>query len=99
MTKYSECLIKACHSGFGLYAQNNNDTGDAWDDRGDLINAIRDNFGSELVLLSDNADLPDGIEDIRGRIHNEAGDIYGWLDDRGDAHYFAIREDEDGEQV
>ena len=35
-------------------------------------------------------ELPEGIEDIRGRIQNEAARVFGWLDERGAVQYSCI---------
>jgi hypothetical protein len=35
-------------------------------------------------------ELPDDIEDIRGRIQGAPARVFAWLDEQGDAHYAGI---------
>lgn len=88
MSKYQYISIQPAHGGFGEY-----DAfaagGECWASDSDLLAVCAGNFG-EITELEDDADLPDGIEDIRGRIHNEPKAIYAYIDAEGDANYFGI---------
>ena len=87
---YHETVITPCASGFGEYQCGNAD-GEAWEDDGDLLDAMRDGVDpAELIEIMDDAELPDGMEDIRGRIHSEPYRVFGFLDDAGHAHYLGI---------
>ena len=89
---YHETVITPCASGFGEYQLGNAD-GEMWEDDGDLVDAMRDGVApAELIEITDDAELPDGMADIRGRIHGEPHRVFGFLDDAGHAHYFGILE-------
>ena len=83
--------IRQASGGFGMYQQST-ESSDGWADESDLLCEIKNSIDTELFELGDN--LPAGFEDIRGRIYNQAGRIFGWLDENDDAHYFAIVSDE-----
>ena len=83
---YQEIVIQPAHGGFGEY---NCVPGDfIWADKYDLLAEIASNIGQVWELGAD--ELPDGLEDIRGRIHHEPQSVYGWLDEAGQAHYLGI---------
>jgi len=86
---YYEATIKGSNGGFGEYDQQFFDFGEGWEDEQDLINECYQNVNGDLYELGVD-ELPDGLDDIRGSIHNQDGRIFGWLDDRGEPHYFAI---------
>jgi hypothetical protein len=66
---YYEVVITPAHGGFGAYETSLDLTGDAWEDENDLVSEMRNNE-PELVELGVD-ELPEGVDDIRGRIHNE----------------------------
>ena len=74
--RYAEARIAPCSSGFGEYQVQ--EPGDTWDDLGDLMDEMRSgcNITGERLLLLGYESLPEGIEDIRGRIHNEPPRVY-----------------------
>ena len=88
MSKYKYICIQPAHGGFGEYDILPTD-GDLWDDQFDLLNECAGNVG-EITELTDGAELMDGAEDIRGRIHNEPDAVYAYVDDAGEARYFGI---------
>jgi hypothetical protein len=63
---------------------------EAWDDEGDLLDAMRDGIAPADLYELGVDELPEGIEDIRGRIQNEPARVFGWLDEEGDAQYTCI---------
>jgi hypothetical protein len=86
---YKECRIQPCAGGSGGYQPDGPDA-QAWDDEGDLLDALRyDVAPADLYELGVD-ELPDGIEDIRGRIQNEPARVFGWLDEQGIAQYACI---------
>lgn len=90
-TKFFEQSISPANGGFGQYqAQPIN--GDAWaDDSGlvaEMAQAINDQGGELLELGVD--ELPDGVEDIRGRIHNEPARVFAVVHADRDATYIGI---------
>ena len=62
--------------------------GEGWSDAFDLLHEIEGTLCTDVFELI--GDLPDGLEDIRGRIHDEPAAVYGWLDGSGAPHYFGI---------
>jgi len=95
---YHESRIDPSHSTDGEWVQNQHDIGEGWADEGDLLSECSQNVGSLYELGVD--ELPDGLEDIRGSIHNQAGRIFGYFGDSGGellARYFAIVEIEEEE--
>jgi len=88
-TQYHESVIQPCATGFGAW-QMGEISSEGWELESDLLEAAADN-GIDAYALGA-ADCPPAIEDIRGRITGEAGTIYGWLDEMGESHYFAIVE-------
>ena len=64
--------------------------GDGCEGEEDLIDVLFERIGEDIFELTDDADLPDGLPDIRGRIEQQAGQIFGWLDKDGVPHYFAV---------
>ena len=86
---YKEYHIRPWAKGFGQYEAEESD-GIAWDDERDLVGAIRRGIApADLYELGVDG-LPDGIEDIRGRIYGEPARIFAWLDEHGRAQYFGI---------
>jgi hypothetical protein len=86
---YKECRIQRCESGLGEY-QADESNGEAWDDEGDLLEAMRNGVAPADLYELGVDELPEGIEDIRGLIQNEPARVFGWLDEQGDAHYAGI---------
>ncbi len=66
---------------------------EGWADRDDLIDEVRANEHQVFVLGED--EVPSGVEDIRGRIHNEPPCILAVLFQDGSVSYFGIVEVED----
>ena len=87
--------IEPHHAGFGMYTQANG-YDELWFDFEAMFQSIRDNLSYvtdlEIFKLEDDAELPKELEDIRGSIYYEKGDIYGYVDDQGIDRYFAIVE-------
>lgn len=75
MKKYTECTIQPASGGFGEYDVTR---GDTWDDETALFDAIIANEHDGIAELGVD-DLPEGIEDIRGRIHNEPSRVFASL--------------------
>lgn len=92
---FHDALIRPCPSGFGEFEQCAADLGDGWEDEDDLLAECRANIEAEGVseLYELGVDeLPEGLEDIRGRIRNQDGRIFGWLDEEDLPRYFAVVE-------
>lgn len=87
-TKYYEVSITPASSGFGEYQCTSN--GEGWVDDGDLLSEIAQNSDGEIIELCDGAELSDGAEDIRGRIHNEPRRVFALVRDDGEIGYFGI---------
>lgn len=92
--EYSEetiyCVVKIFRSYFtDDYVQDNYSIDNIFRSKQSAIDSL--SYGSCLTPLSDCQDCP-GLEDIRGNIINERGDIYGYIDDNGNAHYISIVE-------
>jgi len=86
---YKECRLQPCESGSGEYQAAESD-GEAWDDEADLLDAMRHAVTPADLYELGVDELPEGIEDIRGRIQNEAARVFGWLDERGAVQYSFI---------
>lgn len=77
--KYVETRIVPHHSGFGMYQVE--EYGEAFD-KEDILDAIAEQY-DEYYILGEN-ELPEDIEDIRGKIYGEpeiviaVKDPYGW---------------------
>jgi hypothetical protein len=84
-TLYYADSIRPASGGFGLYESGPNalslDEGYA-----DLADVVPDG----AVLLEDGADLPEGAEDIRGRIQRQPTRVYVTVDDDGRATYHGV---------
>jgi len=83
-----EITISPASGGFGEYQSDPID-GEGWADSDDLLNQISSN-GVDAVELIDGVVLPAGLEDIRGRIHNEPQRVFGFIGPDGDPCYFGI---------
>ncbi len=86
---YKQCRLHASESGSGEY-QGGEPSGETWDDEGDLLDALRADRAPLDVYEVGVDELPDGVEDIRGRIQNEPARVFGWLDEQGVAQYSCI---------
>jgi hypothetical protein len=88
---FYETTITPSAGGFGEYDQNT-PNGDGWEFAYDLVSEMRGNEPELAEIGID--DLPEGCEDIRGRIHNQAGRIFALppADVSDSAHYFAVVE-------
>jgi hypothetical protein len=64
--------------------------GEIWDEEGDLLDAMRDAIAPADLYELGVDELPDDIEDIRGRIQGEPARVFAWLDEEGGAHYTGI---------
>ncbi|HUM37201.1 MAG TPA: hypothetical protein PLQ85_10055 [Anaerolineae bacterium] len=71
-TKFFEVSIQPAWSGFGEY-QTSAANGEGYEDAEDIL-AEYDGPGTRYELGVDN--LPDDVEDIRGRIHNEPARVF-----------------------
>lgn len=72
---YHEVTIQAASGGFGQYEANLCDVGDGWADETDLAHEMADGC-DEMIEIEDDAELPDGVEDIRGRIRNAPDRVF-----------------------
>ncbi len=79
---YQEATISPSHSGFGERVCNRYNLGEPWYLYEWILNV--EGQGYECFILGQD-ELPDGIEDIRGKIHNEPPIV------------IAVREREDGQ--
>ena len=86
---FYEVSIQAAHSGFGEY-QTLPSNGEGWADKFDLLAEIEGN-GVEVVELKDGVTIPEGADDIRGRIHNEPDSVFVGIDGER-VFYFGISE-------
>lgn len=69
---YYEVTIQPATGEFGEW-QVSPVNGEGWQDKDDLLDAMRDGVestGSEFYVLGED-ELPENVEDIRGSIHNE----------------------------
>jgi hypothetical protein len=85
---FKECTIRAASGGFGEYEAGEY-SGDAFSDQYALIDAMREGAGFELFELGKD-ELPEGLEDILGRIRNEPDRVFGGLDSDNIPHYFGV---------
>jgi hypothetical protein len=77
---YKATVIKRCHSGFNMWEAG--EYGEGWDDENDLVNEIYQNIHEEIFELGVD-ELPEGMEDIRGRINGEPDRVFGYMADCG----------------
>lgn len=91
-TYYAEQSIQPCSGGYGEYQTQPMDS-DWYADKNDLLNDCINTCTGTIYSLDD-ADLPECVDDIRGRIHNEEGDIYAVVYDDDNVSYFAVVESE-----
>lgn len=73
-TKFFEQTISSANGGFGEF-QANPINGEGWADDWDLAQEMAQGAAGELLELGTDA-LPAGVEDIRGRIHNEPARVF-----------------------
>lgn len=86
---YKEIVIAPCASVFGKY-QASEFNGDTWEDEQDLLDAMRN---TDFILYELGVDdLPGGLEDIRGHIHNEPTRVFGYVDEQDISRYVGISE-------
>ena len=88
---YQERTIRKASGGFGQYQQSMDHSGEIWDILPDLLSECEDNVSAKIYELGAD-DLPEGLEDIRGKIRDQDGRIYAYLSE-GDQDipcYFAI---------
>lgn len=86
---YKETIISSCSSGFGMY-ESGEYNGERWEDVNDLLSEISGN-GIDWYELGED-ELPEGIENIIGKIYNQPNRIFGYLDENGESRYFGISE-------
>ncbi len=85
---FHEVVIKKSSGGFGEYEVG--DLGDAYADESDLEKMMRDELGGAMYELGVD-ELPEGIEDIRGRIHHQPARVFvAIFHPEGDYVYFGI---------
>lgn len=78
MTLYAETTIRPHHAGFGMYDIDANVPSDNdYSDDLDILNAITDGTVYELGVDT----LPDGVEDIRGKIYNQPDRVFALVRD------------------
>ncbi len=85
---YYEVPITPAPGGFGAW-QTGQPEGEPWQSDQDLLETTQDTLRTAVYCLGVDA-LPDGLEDISGRISDEPEYVYGWLDTEGLPHYFGI---------
>lgn len=86
---YMEVVIIPHYSGFGMY-QIGEFKGEKWEDKDDLLQEIRNNV-DELYILGED-ELPEEIEDIRGKIYGEPEIVYAWINRYNEVYYGGISE-------
>lgn len=91
---YKEITIQPAHGGFGEY-QAGEGNGDTWADENDLIDAMRDGVAPADMYELGSDELPDGCEDIRGRIHNEPARVFAIGDAEAGWRYVGVIEIEE----
>lgn len=85
---YYEIPITPASGGFGAWqAFQADDT--PWASEQDLLEAVQDTLRTAVYCLGVDA-LPEGLEDISGRIRDEPEYVYGWLDEDGLPVYFGV---------
>jgi len=87
---YRDCVILPASGGFGEY-ESGEYGGDLYEDSSLLVGEMYNGTGFELFELGKDT-LPEGLDDIRGRIRNEPDRVFGGLDDHGVPHYFGVSE-------
>ena len=75
--QYVAVSIQPASGGFGEYDVLS-DTSEPYDSESDLLDAMSENL--ELYELGVDA-LPDGMDDIRGCIHNQPERVFGYMED------------------
>lgn len=86
---YRECRLQPCGNGLSEY-QPVETEGATWDNEGDLVGAMRGNVVPADLYELGADELPDGIEDIRGRIQNEPARVFAWFDEQVGVQYTCI---------
>jgi hypothetical protein len=71
-TLYAETTIRPHHAGFGMYDVDAANSPSDYSDDADILNEITDGTVYELGVDT----LPDGVEDIRGKIYNEPTRVF-----------------------
>ena len=85
MVYYKECAVVPMYSGFGMY-QSLECNGDRYDSPEEILSEAQNTI--RLYILGED-DLPEGIEDIRGRIHNEPNIVFAFVE-KGNVYYGGI---------
>lgn len=86
---YHEVCIFPAHTGFGMYGTG--ELSDPWESESDLLSEMVSTT-REFYELGSDVPLPDGVEDIRGRIHNEPDRIFALKYPGSDWKYVGIVE-------
>lgn len=81
---YHEVGLMPCPGGFGEWQRSGEPEG-LFEDPEEVI-ADLDTTVFEIGVDA----LPDGIEDLRGKIRDEPARVFGYLDEMGTAHYFGF---------
>ena len=84
-----EVFIRPASGGFGQYECQRDRAGEKFISVQDMLPA------HNFIDLDDEADLPDGVEDIRGRVRDEPDHIYAVSDGRGGWYYVGADEVDD----
>ncbi len=84
---YVWCSVQPHHAGFGMYQSIPGDG--RWDDADFMLGEIGNSVDQVLELGVD--DLPEDVEDIRGKIYNEPGRMFAAHDTDG-WFYFGVKE-------
>lgn len=87
MKIYQECTITPHHGGFCMWEAGEYN-GDEWHDLTDLLGEIGNNVDEYWVLGED--ELPEGVEDIRGKIYNEPDIVIAVKDKWGNISYSGV---------
>lgn len=93
MTMYYEQVITPATGGFGEWQTSSEVPGedDLHADCTDILDACKDAYPQGEVYQLGKDALPEGVEDITGRIHNEPDRVFALIVD-GEVTYFGISE-------
>lgn len=95
---YYQVGITCHHAGFGMYQQANTNDAEPWESEDELLlqttQAIYDEYGYVEICELGVDELPEGLEDIRGKVYNEKGRIFGYL--RANTLIRGVAQEEDG---
>ena len=88
-TLYRETMITPSNTTDGEWVARQDGATDVWA-LDAWMDAVRDNGADEIIELEDGATLPAGVEDIRGRIHNQPSRVYAVIMRDGGIRYTGL---------